>query len=291
MTDADKTRRVLVALDRSPLGRAAIERAARVAATLHAELIGIYVEDEDLVRLSGLPFACEISTHGGIAHALDIDSMRKRLQAEAALARRELERGAGAVSVHTRFEIRHGSVTNEILAACSEVDYVVVGRSRRATPRGRPGATASALARRAGRPVWLVQSRRMRTEALLLVLDESADVERAVAACSGVSEPGARWVVAIAGRAAAASTAETQARVERALARERRSAELVVLERCDASTLGTVLSRLGDAVVAFALPSDAAMADRVAALAESLPCNALIIPAPESMERPRSARR
>ncbi len=63
MTDPEARapiRRILVALDASGASLAALDAAARLAATLEAELLGLFVEDEDLLRLAGLPCAREV---------------------------------------------------------------------------------------------------------------------------------------------------------------------------------------------------------------------------------------
>ncbi len=57
--DADH-QRILVALDASSDSRAAVEAAVNLAARFNAELTGIYVEDENLLRLADLPFVQEV---------------------------------------------------------------------------------------------------------------------------------------------------------------------------------------------------------------------------------------
>ena len=49
--------RILVALDASASGRAALAGAAALAAELQAELLGLFVEDANLLRLASLPFS------------------------------------------------------------------------------------------------------------------------------------------------------------------------------------------------------------------------------------------
>ena len=64
-------RRILVALDASRHSLAALEAAAELAARLKAELVGLFVEDIDLLRLAGLPFAREIRYPSAIIQQLD----------------------------------------------------------------------------------------------------------------------------------------------------------------------------------------------------------------------------
>ena len=53
-------RRILVAVDASTHSLAALEAASVLAEVLNAELVGIFVEDINLLRLAGLPFAREV---------------------------------------------------------------------------------------------------------------------------------------------------------------------------------------------------------------------------------------
>ena len=52
--------RILFALDPSRQNRAALERALTLAERLRAELIMLFVEDENLLHLVNLPFAREV---------------------------------------------------------------------------------------------------------------------------------------------------------------------------------------------------------------------------------------
>ena len=63
-------RRSLVAVEPSAQGQAALDAAARMAARLQAELVGLYVEDVELLRLAQFPFAREFSVHDGPEFAM-----------------------------------------------------------------------------------------------------------------------------------------------------------------------------------------------------------------------------
>ena len=52
--------RVMVALDSTKQSQAALKAAAELAARLNVELIGLFVEDINLLQLASLPFAREI---------------------------------------------------------------------------------------------------------------------------------------------------------------------------------------------------------------------------------------
>ena len=54
--------RILVAIDASPGSLAAAETAARLAALLNAELEGLFVEDDRLLRLPAAPLARQVDS-------------------------------------------------------------------------------------------------------------------------------------------------------------------------------------------------------------------------------------
>ena len=74
------TRRILVALDASQHSLAALEAASELAEALKAELVGIFVEDVNLLNLAGLPFVREVGYPSGAARPLDSPSMERALR-------------------------------------------------------------------------------------------------------------------------------------------------------------------------------------------------------------------
>ena len=81
-------RRILVAVDASPHSLAALDAALRLAADLEAEVIGLFVEDINLLRLAGMPFASEVRTSSAATYELSSGGMEAGMRAQAARARR-----------------------------------------------------------------------------------------------------------------------------------------------------------------------------------------------------------
>ena len=55
-----QARRVLTMLDASRHSRMALQAAVELAREHRAELVALYVEDENLLRSADFPFACEV---------------------------------------------------------------------------------------------------------------------------------------------------------------------------------------------------------------------------------------
>lgn len=139
-------RRILVALDASPHSLAALETAARLAGLFGAELLGIYVEDIDLLRAGALPFARETALRSGACRRVDTEHIERELRSQATLARRALTESAGRAQVRWSFRISRGTVVSELIMAASQMDLVILGKSGWSpVERRRLGSTARAL--------------------------------------------------------------------------------------------------------------------------------------------------
>ncbi|NIO41266.1 MAG: universal stress protein, partial [Burkholderiales bacterium] len=112
-----EVRRILVALDASPHSQAALRAAAELAAELKAELLGVFVEDINLLRLAALPGAEEVVSALGRARALDPVRLERALRLQAAELRRALESVAAETHVRWAFRVTRGRVVNELLSA------------------------------------------------------------------------------------------------------------------------------------------------------------------------------
>jgi hypothetical protein len=152
-----------VALDASAGNREAARAAAALARALGVELAGLFVEDANLVRLAGLPFARQIPVSGGPARPVEREALEAQLRALAAAARQDLARAASSVQVTWTFEVRRGALPAEVLAAAGEADLLLLGAGlaalardalegrlveppdRPAAPRSSPGRPALAL--------------------------------------------------------------------------------------------------------------------------------------------------
>lgn len=121
---------MVVGLEAAPHSQAALAAAAAIAARLRAELEALFVEDTELVRLAGLPFAREMGYPSASLRRLDPQTMERSFRAHAAEARRALTAAAERVDVRWSFRVARGSVIDELFAAAAEADLAVLGMAR-----------------------------------------------------------------------------------------------------------------------------------------------------------------
>jgi len=118
-------RRIVVAIDTGPPGKAALRAAAELAARLQAELLALYVEDVDLLNLAALPFAREIGFPSAAHRELDVEAVERLLRLHAEEARRTVEEFAARTPLKWSFQVTRGEFAEELLAAAAEADLVV----------------------------------------------------------------------------------------------------------------------------------------------------------------------
>ncbi|MCK6627622.1 MAG: universal stress protein [Anaerolineae bacterium] len=175
-------RRILVALDVSQQSLAALEAAVELAARFKAELAGLFVEDINLLRLAGLPFAREIRYPSVVLQEIESPRLEQELKAQAAQARRALAAAAEQSQVAWSFRVVRGQVTAEVLAAALEADLLSLGlTSWPTTRRGQMGSTARTVAVEAPRAVLLLQHGDKLRQPVLVTYDGSPAARRALA--------------------------------------------------------------------------------------------------------------
>lgn len=210
--------RVLVALDASRASLDALSAAAALAARLGAELEGLFVEDVNLLRVAGMPFASQLSSLSGTPRPLERSAVELELRALAGAARASLAETARRLEVEWSFRVARGQVSGELLEAASKADVLVLGRTGRSVGR-RPGGTARAAAIGAPTSVLLVGRGAGIGQPILVAYDGSAAADRVLDLAARLDGGAGRLTVLVA--AATAAEAEKLARRARSrLARE-----------------------------------------------------------------------
>jgi len=170
--------------------------AAGLAARLGAELLGLFVEDEDVLRLAGLPFAGVVRVPSGAQEPLDRARAEAELRALAGRAREALARAASPARLAFTFAVERGRVVATVLAASARADLLVLGAGGlRRSGRTGAGDTARAAAERARSSVLLLPDGARFGEPVVAVDDGSPGAPRALAVARALSDPGGAAVV------------------------------------------------------------------------------------------------
>jgi len=175
-------KRILVGLDASAHSQAALEAAATLAARLNAELLGLFVQDLDLLQLAQLPFAREVGLTSAGARRLDPPSMELALKAQAEAARSAFESSARRHRVPASFRITRGRVLHELVAASAEVDLVALGTSGHMEIAGRRvGSTVRGICAGARCSVLIEQHTKRSGASVVLLYEDSTGADAALA--------------------------------------------------------------------------------------------------------------
>ncbi len=130
MSRRARIRRVVVTVDAVPGAERAFTAGLALAARLEAEVEARLVEDEDLHRLAGLPFARRFGPGTAGGAGFGGDSLAAEFRALAATAREELEREAARRRVRASFRVLRERIGAEAVAP-GEGEVVFVAWSRR----------------------------------------------------------------------------------------------------------------------------------------------------------------
>ncbi|MBE0409527.1 MAG: universal stress protein [Anaerolineales bacterium] len=122
-------KRILVALDASPQSLAALRVATDLAARLDAELIGIFIEDINLVQLARLPFTRQISIATGTLLQMDSSLVERELRSQARWALNNMALLADKLKFKWSFRVVRGAISPQLQAAAAEADITILGKT------------------------------------------------------------------------------------------------------------------------------------------------------------------
>ncbi len=108
-------RRVAVILDATLQSNQALQAAAELAASMQAELEGIFVEDINLIHLAELPFTREIRPASMTEETVNLQRMEQELRSLARQEQQKLERVAREKGLGCSFSIRRGQIRTELM--------------------------------------------------------------------------------------------------------------------------------------------------------------------------------
>lgn len=266
--------RVVVALDATSENRTAIATAARLAARWKTHLHGVFVEDDDLIRLANLPFARQVTLGFGV-ETLNLQQARRQMRAFAERARHELAAAARRHAVEWSFEIEHDAAASHIGAA-SVTDFLVCGTTTR--PIGghfrvecrwwsvvEPGVSSYLMAHRDREDGGVA----------VLLHDRDAAVERLVAVAAQLAEAdGGQLAVICAPELAGATDFKTW--LDNCLDGRTVKAELDLAPAGSAALIRRIVE-LGCRIVALGAGSPQARPERLREMVAKIACDVLVV--------------
>lgn len=174
--------RILVALDASPASFAALEAAAELAADFGAELVGLFVEDVNLLRIAEISFTQEVGFFSATSRRLEIRHVQRQFRSQASRAEQALRQAAEQAGVNWSFRVVRGVIAAELLTAASDTDLVIMGRMGwSARGRKRLGSTARAMLSQGTQLTLLLQPGILLSQPFLVVYNGSVMSQKALA--------------------------------------------------------------------------------------------------------------
>jgi len=275
-TDAS-LRRILVALDSSLEGGARIEAAAALAARCGAELLGLFVEDVDLLHLAGLPFAHEIAHTTASRRALDSVTMERTLRAQAEELRRHLESSAARAHITWSFRIARGHVVPELLAFTSDIDLMIVGDLAQVCRPGRaPAAEMLRVLMEASCSVLVHRHYQSGTQPVAVFLENAPYDDKLLTIGAQLSMAGNRNLLVLVPPSGGKEQTVTAETLE-GLARRGIGARIVSLRNDDTGSLIRAVQAENTGALVLAASSPMLHAPRDAALLAEIKCGVVVV--------------
>jgi hypothetical protein len=272
-----------MALDSATEDVAAVETAVALAARLRAELLGLFVEDIDLVRLAEHPELRTFSTLSTNRPSLVADHLKRALRAQLARSRQAMEQAAQRRRIRCTFEVRRGRLMAEVLTAAGAADLVIVGWSGGVSASlltgGREGAlaAASALAEEAPHSVLLLRPGPSAEGPLLLAYDGSASARQALAAAIEIAgeDGGCIEAALLADRLDRAEALRRE--VEQALAAVPVQIRFVHLPKADADAIYMWAGKRQGSLMVLGAALPVLEGEALRRLLERVPCSLLLV--------------
>ncbi|MDF1515381.1 MAG: universal stress protein [Anaerolineae bacterium] len=175
-------RRIVVALDASPHSYAALEAAVRLASLFKADLLGLYVEDINVLRLAELPFVREVGAFSTTTRRVQKKDLERQFRMRTLEISDRIAALASQQGVQQTFRVSRGKVLPEILEVSSDADVLIVGKTGWSQIKCRRwGSTARAIyADETPRLVMLLQNGTELAGPIMLVYDGSPLAQKAL---------------------------------------------------------------------------------------------------------------
>jgi hypothetical protein len=136
---------IAFALNESPTH--ALETIAKLAAGYEAEVSCVFIEDADMLRAAGLPFALEVCRATNLVRRVDSSEVERGLKERASAARKLVAEAAELTGAKWSFEVLRQRTAIALLDLAKRTDVMMfaAATSLRSPSRVAPQATISAI--------------------------------------------------------------------------------------------------------------------------------------------------
>ncbi|NIW24747.1 MAG: hypothetical protein GWN29_09385 [Gammaproteobacteria bacterium] len=262
----DKRRAIIVALDPTAPGSAGLELLRDLAIERDRRLLGLFIEDTELLAHAQNRLATEIVLSGA-ARPLDFAQLEAQLNAQSLEIRRVFEREAARLGLPHAFRTRRGRLVSELAIAAADADMLVIELTRLATAKQSVWTNQLEQLCLAELPDVLYAREGWTTgSTVLAIIDDPADVETSGRAAASLARAGSISLTLLLGEQSHTHESEIEAGLRR------HSPDTVVrIERLRAASLtARTLAYLAQAGNARALVAPARVTRRDANLVREL---------------------
>lgn len=238
--------RVLILLDGSRTSYSALDAAAEIAARRGSDVLGVFVEEVNLLRSAGYGFTREVGAASGISRPFDPELLEQRMRLMARQARQALTRATAGRSGQHDLRVTRGSAVAELLALARPDDLLVLGLPRLNMASGLlPGSPARGLIRESPARVllWCEQRVPQLSRVVVMLNDHSGANHRAIRAAADASRHYHRPLTVVV--PAGSSGREQEAAVRRDPAISGRELRVRTLSSADPGSIARILREEG----------------------------------------------
>lgn len=104
----------------APGSAGAPEAVARLAQELQAELLGLFIEDVELLRLAAFPFAAEVGFPSASRRAIDVGALERQMRTQARALEHALAAVLGPAPAGWSFRVERATPASAVEAALAE---------------------------------------------------------------------------------------------------------------------------------------------------------------------------
>ncbi len=184
----DDIRRILIAIDASPASRAALEMAADLALRYQAELIGVYVEDINLLRSADIPFTQEVGHYSATMRQIDSSHIEREFRVHARRVEQLLSSIAQRANLRWSFRSTRGLIPSELMSAAADSDLIILGKTGW-SGRKQIGSTAREVAVQSPIQSLILMHKVRPTSPVMVLYDGSPASQTALAAARRIISP------------------------------------------------------------------------------------------------------